>query len=101
MTEWHRFNSFTPLNLVVKNVFQIMENRNRPYFESGLVHAYKMFILLRMSSFNSALCRITATNNYMPEEIFDVVNERDEVVGRAARSEVRLDLFCGCHSLIP
>ena len=24
----------------------------------------------------------------MPEEIFDVVNERDEVVGRAARSEV-------------
>jgi hypothetical protein len=35
----------------------------------------------------------------MPEEIFDVVNEHDEVVGQAPRSEARLDLFRICHNL--
>jgi isopentenyl-diphosphate Delta-isomerase len=38
----------------------------------------------------AALCRAAATSklNIMTEEIFDVVNERDEVIGQAPRKEV-------------
>ncbi len=33
----------------------------------------------------------------MSEEIFDIVNERDEVIGQNTRR--MLDLFCNCHNL--